>query len=768
MLPTQQRLEALDPPRVDPHDRVVDEMELAPLHGSPQRVLQRQTRARLRVHALAEDLVTRAASLLGLVHRRVRVAKDLLGAGVGRLAQGDPDARRDEDLLGPQVEGFPQRLVVPNRRRPRVVDALDVLQQHHELVAAEPRQGVGLPQVATQPIGDADEQRVAHRVAEAVVHVLEAVQIDEEHRELVVLATLLTPHGALEPLHQERPVGEAGQPVVVGVVTELVLGELACRDVGLRARDPAWRAVGVAHRLGASEHPVVGAILVAHPMFALEVRALAQQVLVEHAPDRAHVVGVDAVEPLVRAQPNLVVLVAQHPLPTRGEVDDPGLQAPIEDAVVGPTDSQLVALAAALERRLGLDQLSDLLFEQGLVRLNLGEGAGVIERDRKPRHQLGHHVGAVAGRRHARVEPDLEPPEKPAAGDQLVRPIGPTGGSADLAQEHRVPIVVQAGPDPGHVHAAVRPQELADAIEQAVDLSVLRQLAAQRAHRLEPARLALDLRVGVEQVVVARLKLVLLRPELLEHTASRDEQPQGAAQARIDRQRGRRGDRVNAGAFGELDDHRRLALAEEARQRAERDGADPEERRAVAVLLRDGQRNPDAAVVQLLEAVEYVTERRGAEPPVHRPVHHARTGDQPRDSPHGAMPIDDVAGLGRPAALIDALAQLGEERPRHALTGVTDGLDVDGDPGEDLLRVQPGTLRSDEEDAARATGHLVHGEAVFGEVRRHGPRPPAGWEILTVAGSPNSSVNDQLSFVQGTRVLRSPHEPCAGAPGPQE
>ena len=55
-------------------------------------------------------------------------------------------------------------------------------QQHRELVAAEARQRVAAPQRAAQPVGDLAQQPVAVVVAERVVDLLEAVEVDQQQR----------------------------------------------------------------------------------------------------------------------------------------------------------------------------------------------------------------------------------------------------------------------------------------------------------------------------------------------------------------------------------------------------------------------------------------------------------------------------------------------------------------------------------------------------------------------------------------------------------
>ena len=59
-----------------------------------------------------------------------------------------------------------------------------VLAQDREFVAAEARDGVARPQHRFQPSRDRDEELVAGVVAESVVHVLEPIEVEEQHRDL--------------------------------------------------------------------------------------------------------------------------------------------------------------------------------------------------------------------------------------------------------------------------------------------------------------------------------------------------------------------------------------------------------------------------------------------------------------------------------------------------------------------------------------------------------------------------------------------------------
>ena len=63
--------------------------------------------------------------------------------------------------------------------------SLQAVQENRELVAAEPRERVALPQARLEAARHRDQQLVADQVAEAVVDDLEAIEVEIEDREAV-------------------------------------------------------------------------------------------------------------------------------------------------------------------------------------------------------------------------------------------------------------------------------------------------------------------------------------------------------------------------------------------------------------------------------------------------------------------------------------------------------------------------------------------------------------------------------------------------------
>ncbi len=103
-------------------------------------------------------------------------------------------------------------------------------QQHRELVAAEPRHRVVGPHGVDEPTRRELQQQVAHRVAEAVVDRLEAVEVEEEQGDRRVVRSHGEQRLADAGTHP-CAVREAGQLVAEGELGQPVLEQLALADV---------------------------------------------------------------------------------------------------------------------------------------------------------------------------------------------------------------------------------------------------------------------------------------------------------------------------------------------------------------------------------------------------------------------------------------------------------------------------------------------------------------------------------------------------------
>ena len=208
MLPAQQRLGADDAAARQVELRLVVDDELVLVERRAQAILERDAPLDRGVHVLGVEVEAVAAALLGVVHRGVGALEQRLG--VLRVARegGDADAAADRGALLAELQRLAERGDELARDGGGVELVAEVGEQHGELVAAEPRGGVGLAQARGDAPRDAAQQAVADRVAERVVDRLEAVEVDEEHRELLAAAPRRGDRLG-EPVVEERAVGEA-------------------------------------------------------------------------------------------------------------------------------------------------------------------------------------------------------------------------------------------------------------------------------------------------------------------------------------------------------------------------------------------------------------------------------------------------------------------------------------------------------------------------------------------------------------------------------
>ena len=158
-------------------------------------------------------------------------------------AEGDADARRGEHFAAADRKRRAQRLLNPERDGVGLLLVAEPVQQNRELVAAQPRERVALPQARLEAPRHRDEQLVADQVAEAVVDDLEAIEVEIEHREPVAAAPLLELlEPPPEPLHEHRAVAQPGQRIEEPGAAELLLCDRALGRVGQRSGDAGRRA----------------------------------------------------------------------------------------------------------------------------------------------------------------------------------------------------------------------------------------------------------------------------------------------------------------------------------------------------------------------------------------------------------------------------------------------------------------------------------------------------------------------------------------------
>ncbi len=138
---------------------------------------------------------------------------------------GDADAGADLDAVAGQQERFGQELGDPRRKLGRAGALIRTgFLDDGELVAAEPRQHVIGAHGGFQPLRHLAQQRIAGAVAEGIVDVLEAVEVEHQDRERQAADAELAVH-LVEPGQKEGAVRQPGQDVGLGELEHAPVGQ---------------------------------------------------------------------------------------------------------------------------------------------------------------------------------------------------------------------------------------------------------------------------------------------------------------------------------------------------------------------------------------------------------------------------------------------------------------------------------------------------------------------------------------------------------------
>ena len=138
--------------------------------------------------------------------------------------------------------------------------AAQPLLDQRELVATQPGPGVRGARHGGEPARHLAQERVADRVAQGVVDLLEVVEVEQHHRHGIAAAPGARQRSG-QPIVEQHAVGQAGQGIMQCQVADLLLGGLALADVDGSPHGTADHAVGVTDRRGADQLVVEGAVV---------------------------------------------------------------------------------------------------------------------------------------------------------------------------------------------------------------------------------------------------------------------------------------------------------------------------------------------------------------------------------------------------------------------------------------------------------------------------------------------------------------------------
>src|SRR5216684_5087116 len=91
----------------------------------------------------------------------------------------------------------------------------------------------------------------------------------------------------------------------------------------------------------AAKHPTKAAIFMQHAVLTLEMRSHSLLMGGNLLFDSFSIRVMDPVKPFFRSVPDFSFFIAQHGLPTRGEMHNVGRKTPVPQAIVGATSRQI-------------------------------------------------------------------------------------------------------------------------------------------------------------------------------------------------------------------------------------------------------------------------------------------------------------------------------------------------------------------------------------------------------------------------------------------
>src|SRR6185503_3780610 len=191
---------------------LVEKLELAVVQRQPKVALDLPALLSALVEAFLEERIIAPPALLRPIEGEIGAAQQSAAVLPVLRRNRDADAGRGHDLIALEHERLEQ-LADDFPRQPidRIAVVADGL-QHHELVAAEPRDEMAAGGMLN-PACRFDQQGITGGMAERVVDHLEMVEVEAVQREQAAIA-LRRAQQMVELLLEHRPVRQAGQRIV--------------------------------------------------------------------------------------------------------------------------------------------------------------------------------------------------------------------------------------------------------------------------------------------------------------------------------------------------------------------------------------------------------------------------------------------------------------------------------------------------------------------------------------------------------------------------
>src|SRR5688572_2207999 len=180
MMPSQKCFKTHEPAVAQANDRLIMKRKLVSFDSIAKVHFELYRFKELGPHVLCEN---RRAVVVFLrkMHGNVGVAKDLFRCVVFRVGRRYTDIQVDRDSVVAQGKRLRKAPIDAAGNLLGLLDGREITQYDGEFVSADPRHSIRRIQRSSEPFGRDDQNAVARTVAERVVDVFEAADVDEKY-----------------------------------------------------------------------------------------------------------------------------------------------------------------------------------------------------------------------------------------------------------------------------------------------------------------------------------------------------------------------------------------------------------------------------------------------------------------------------------------------------------------------------------------------------------------------------------------------------------
>ncbi|MGY4502613.1 hypothetical protein ACVWYH_006570 [Bradyrhizobium sp. GM24.11] len=229
MLPAQQGLEAGDPVFAEIEERLEHQKQLLARDGACEVRLQCLAVARGLVVFFLEEADRARSGLFGAIERGVGVLHDVERRVAVAGRQHDTDAGGADELAAFDQERFGEGRDETLGDFERIFRSCQIGHHQRELVAADTRDMLSRAGAALQAACDLDQDFVAGGMAEPVIDLLEAIEVEQQHGELLA-GQREALERAIERLVEGDAVGQLRQRILPHRAFRLDLPHHAARE----------------------------------------------------------------------------------------------------------------------------------------------------------------------------------------------------------------------------------------------------------------------------------------------------------------------------------------------------------------------------------------------------------------------------------------------------------------------------------------------------------------------------------------------------------